>query len=87
MINNCGIVRRRLHPDGSIDQDQTAELCKEVYRIYRSLYTLNPPQSRQMQAFRQRASHQVTTPVKSMGLFDTVGSLGVPHFTGGVSFE
>ena len=87
MINNCGIVRPRLRPDGSIDQDQTAELCKEVYRIYRSPYTLDAPQSPQMQAFRQHASHPVTTPVKFMGLFDTVGSLGVPHFTGGVGFE
>jgi hypothetical protein len=87
MINNCGIVRPRLHADGSINRDQTAELCKGVYKIYRSPYALDAPQSPQMQAFRQHASYQVTTPVKFMGLFDTVGSLGIPHFTGGVGFE
>jgi uncharacterized protein (DUF2235 family) len=87
MINNCGIVRPRLHPNGSINEDQTADLCKEVYRIYRSPYAIDAPQSPQMQAFRLNASYQVATPVKFMGLFDTVGSLGIPRFTGGVGFE
>ena len=87
MINNCGIVRPRLDPDGAINEAQTAELCKEVYRIYRSSYAIDHPQSPQMQAFQRHASYQVTTPVKFMGLFDTVGSLGIPHFTGGVGFE
>ena len=40
-----------------------------------------------MKMFRERASHHVKTPVKFLGLFDTVGSLGIPHFTGGLGFE
>jgi hypothetical protein len=87
MVNNCGIVRPLLHADGTINRDKTAELCMEAYRIYRSPYAIDAPQSPQMQAFRQKASYNVTTPVKFMGLFDTVGSLGIPRFTGGVGFE
>jgi uncharacterized protein (DUF2235 family) len=87
MINNCGIVKPRFNPDGTINKMETKVLCEEVYKIYRSPYDIDAPQSPQMVEFRQNASHHVKTPVKFMGLFDTVGELGIPRFTGGVGFN
>ncbi|KAH0543172.1 hypothetical protein FGG08_002517 [Glutinoglossum americanum] len=87
MINNCGIVMPIRNNAGAIDRDRTGELCEEVYKLYRSPYEINHPKSQQMQTFRANRSHSTPTPIKFMGLFDTVGSLGIPRFTGGVGFE
>lgn len=94
MINNCGILRR--HDLSNADTDL---LCHEAYRMYRSTDPVNDPHSKQMEAFRERRSWPLIgdeskpgqsrprPPVRFMGLFDTVGSLGIPNFTGGVGFE
>ncbi|KAF9092768.1 hypothetical protein BGX23_003937 [Mortierella sp. AD031] len=37
-----------------------------------------------MAGFRTDNSHNIPTPVKFMGLFDTVGSLGIPYFTSAI---
>ncbi|KAK4989234.1 hypothetical protein LTR50_003340 [Elasticomyces elasticus] len=79
MINNCGIV-----------QDMgNRELIKQIYKLYRSPYSINEPWSQEMQQFRWQVSHHVQTPIKFMGLFDTVGSLGIPrlNYDTGVGFE
>lgn len=92
MINNCGIV----HPRRTTEE--TEMLCQEVYRIYRSSYPINHPSSPQSKNFRRRNSWPLVgdeentesprrPPVRFMGLFDTVGSLGIPTFTGGVGLE
>lgn len=81
MINNCGVIR----PRGNASD--TASLCEEVYRIYRSHAAADAPQSPEMQAFRENASYRVSTPVKFLGAFDTVGGLGIPKFSGGIGFE
>jgi hypothetical protein len=86
MINNCGIVDPRKN-SRTMSATKIDTLCKEVYGIYRSHYSVDHPKSKQMKEFRKKASHEVKTPVKFMGLFDTVGSLGIPRFTGGVGFE
>lgn len=96
MINNCGILKLR---PGLEDADIDL-LCHEVYRIYRSKYDIDKPHSPQSFQFRQRASwpltgdecpmelqRALTPPIRFMGLFDTVGSLGIPTFTGGVGLE
>ena len=79
MINNCGIIRDRRNED----------LIDQVYGLYRSPYPVNKPASSEMQNFRRSASHLVTTPIKFMGLFDTVGSRGIPklNYDTGVGFE
>ena len=93
MINNCGILNSRTHTE-----DDLRELCEEAYRIYRSKHNSNLPHSRQSKDFRQRHSWpligdelpreaHLQPPVRFMGLFDTVGSLGIPTFTGGVGLE
>ncbi|PWY82126.1 hypothetical protein BO70DRAFT_405346 [Aspergillus heteromorphus CBS 117.55] len=100
MINNCGIVRP-VKVDGAIDAQQTHLLCEAVYNIYRSPYDINKPHSPQSLRFRQSKSWPLIgdedpddsnaprfiPPIKFMGLFDTVGSLGIPAFTGGVGLD
>ncbi|KAJ9641138.1 hypothetical protein H2199_005806 [Coniosporium tulheliwenetii] len=78
MINNCGIV-----------QETTSPVIKQIYKLYRSPYAVNEPNSPEMQRFREQVSYDVQTPVKFMGLFDTVGSLGIPrlNYDTGVGFE
>ncbi|KAL1305241.1 hypothetical protein AAFC00_002156 [Neodothiora populina] len=73
MINNCGVVRR---PFGS-------SMCDEVYRIYSSPYDEDKPDSTQSQIFRAQASWPDTIPIKFLGLFDTVGSIGIPTIDAG----
>ncbi|KAH7369489.1 hypothetical protein B0T11DRAFT_254646 [Plectosphaerella cucumerina] len=79
MINNCGILK----------DETNATLITEVYDIYRSAYAVHHPASKESHQFRQRVSYGVKTPVKFMGLFDTVGSLGVPtlDYNTGSGFE
>ncbi|VUC27302.1 unnamed protein product [Clonostachys rosea] len=92
MINNCGIIRK------CRTSEETDLLCKEVYRIYRSRYTINCPHSEQSKEFRKEKSwpligdedspeHRPKPPVRFIGVFDTVGSLGIPTFTGGVGLN
>jgi len=78
MINNCGIVR-----------SDKAKLTEQIYKLYRSPYSVNKPSSAEMEQFRSKVSHPVQTPIKFMGLFDTVGSLGIPrlNYDTGVGFE
>ena len=101
MINNCGIVKPVRDSEGDINEPETDLLCKEVYRIYRSPYCIGEPHSQQSKDFRHRASWplvgdedqsdptapRIPSPIQFMGLFDTVGSLGLPNFTGGVGLE
>lgn len=100
MINNCGIVKP-VNVDGAIDIEQTRLLCETVYETYRSPYPINKPHSPQSRIFRQSKSWPLIgdedpsnpraprfiPPIKFMGLFDTVGSLGLPNFTGGVGLD
>ncbi|OAL54619.1 hypothetical protein IQ07DRAFT_273782 [Pyrenochaeta sp. DS3sAY3a] len=79
MINNCGIIK-----------DKTNQrLINQVYDIYQSPHPVNRPWSEEMKWFRKKASHEVLKPIKFMGLFDTVGSRGVPrlNYNTGSGFE
>ncbi|KAL7892799.1 hypothetical protein HDV63DRAFT_408807 [Trichoderma sp. SZMC 28014] len=98
MINNCGIVKPIRKSDGTIDDTETNLLCHQVYRTYRSKDLINDPHSSQSEQFRQHASWpligdegdgepHLQPPVKFLGLFDTVGSLGIPDFVGGVGLD
>jgi len=98
MINNCGIVKRIMNSDGTVNHDDTNLLCRKVYRIYRSDDPINDPHSPQSVRFRQRFSWpligdeepgapNLLPPVKFLGLLDTVGSLGIPDFVGGVGLD
>ncbi|PNP74450.1 hypothetical protein FNYG_12213 [Fusarium nygamai] len=98
MINNCGIVRPRKNSEGTVNDVETDLLCHLVYRIYRSDDPINHPRSPQSVQFRRRFSWpligdeeneapKLLPPVKFLGLIDTVGSLGIPDFVGGVGLD
>lgn len=72
MINNCGIIK-----------NPSRDLCEQVYRIYSSPYDADKPSSPQSKEFRSEAAWDVATPVKFMGLLDTVGSIGIPSLDAG----
>lgn len=86
MINNCGILKRK-NASGDLDDAVLDGLCDEVYKIYRSPYEEDEPTANNMVEFRKRASHDVATPIKFMGLLDTVGSLGVPKLDAGIGLD
>ncbi|OCK87560.1 uncharacterized protein K441DRAFT_622710 [Cenococcum geophilum 1.58] len=79
MINNCGIIQNRAN----------AGLINQVYDLYRSPHAVHLPSSLEMVQFRQDVSYGVRTPIKFMGIFDTVGSRGVPklNYDTGTGFE
>ncbi|KAH8678640.1 hypothetical protein BGZ60DRAFT_401499 [Tricladium varicosporioides] len=102
MINNCGILKRRKLKNGELEDltdDELDLLCREVYRIYRSPYEIDSPHSEQSLKFRKTKSWPLIgdddpssltptkAPIRFMGLFDTVGELGIPSFTGGVGLD
>ncbi|KAG0299105.1 hypothetical protein BGZ98_010336 [Dissophora globulifera] len=79
MINNCGIIKTGIRTMQTINT-----LCNEVYQIYRSPYPEDRPHSESSKKFRKRVSHDVYTPIKFMGLLDTVGAMGVPKLDSGI---
>ncbi|KAG0308116.1 hypothetical protein BGZ99_001266 [Dissophora globulifera] len=84
MINNCGIIKMQ-NPDGRwLGAGTVDRLCHEVYNIYRSPYPEDRPNAKSSMEFKRRVSHDVPTPIKFMGLLDTVGAMGVPKFDSGI---
>lgn len=88
MINNCGIIRRRESAEA------TKSLCEEVYQMYRSRDDEDKPTSAKMIQFREKASWNLDdktgkriSPIKFMGLIDTVGSLGIPRIDAGIGLD
>lgn len=89
MINNCGIIKKRDTAEATIS------LCEEVYQMYRSRDEEDAPSSAKMIQFREKASWNLlddangrrVSPVKFMGLIDTVGSLGIPRIDAGIGLD
>lgn len=67
LIRNCGVLR-----------PEYLNLVSEAYQLYRDRTILTHPDSDQMQSFRKTYSMEVQTPIKFMGVWDTVGALGIP---------
>ncbi|KAK9846504.1 hypothetical protein WJX81_005492 [Elliptochloris bilobata] len=66
------------------------DMCRKVYRMYRSRDDEYKPGSTYVEEFKADFSHvrQKDKPlIKFMGLFDTVGSLGVPMVAAGIGLE
>ncbi|OAQ22219.1 hypothetical protein K457DRAFT_26276 [Linnemannia elongata AG-77] len=82
MINNCGILKQTNNA-GPLDLC----LCDQVYRIYRSRAPEDHPKAARILKFKEHASYDVRTPVKFMGVMDTVGSLGVPTLDAGIGVK
>lgn len=88
MINNCGIIKKR------DTAEATKSLCEEVYQMYRSRDEEDAPSSAKMVQFREKASWNLddatgkrVSPIKFMGLVDTVGSLGIPRIDAGIGLD
>ena len=66
-IRNCGILK-----------PQNIHLVDEAYELYRSRNEYTDPNSDLMKAFQNNFSFENITPIKFIGVWDTVGSLGMP---------
>lgn len=66
-IRNCGILRR-----------EHASMVPEAYAFYRNRDAETHPRTRKSQDFRDSYSHPGIPILKCIGVWDTVGSLGVP---------
>lgn len=66
-IRNCGVMEARyLH------------LVNEAYHLYRSRTALTHPDSDLMKAYRKNYSVEDEVPIHFVGIWDTVGALGIP---------
>jgi uncharacterized protein (DUF2235 family) len=70
LVRNCGILRR-----------EHAGRLKEAYALYRSRTT--HPRDLESQLFRRSFSHE--TRIRFLGVWDTVGALGIPALGLGLS--
>ncbi|OXM69899.1 DUF2235 domain-containing protein [Amycolatopsis vastitatis] len=67
-IRNCGVLR-----------PENAGLIKEAYRLYRDRDTSTTgPESPKAREFREKYAHEDRTPIRFIGVWDTVGALGIP---------
>jgi uncharacterized protein (DUF2235 family) len=67
LIRNCGILK----PEHML-------LLDKAYGLYRDRNKYSAPDSDLMTSFRARYSYEDQTPVHFIGVWDTVGSLGIP---------
>ncbi|KAH7146752.1 hypothetical protein B0J13DRAFT_552594 [Dactylonectria estremocensis] len=96
LINNYGIIDRA---ELNLNDAETYQICREAYDLYISRDSNNAPHAPDSVNFRRRNSWPLIgdpvpngatppqPPVRFMGLFDTVGSLGIPTFTGGLGLN
>jgi uncharacterized protein (DUF2235 family) len=66
-IRNCGILK-----------PVNMHLVDEAYELYRDRNDYTGPDSDMMKSFRHNFSFEMITPIKFIGVWDTVGSLGLP---------
>lgn len=69
LVRNCGVLRR-----------EHADKVDEAYDLYRSKRHTDKPGGDGAERFRNAYAH--TTPIRFVGAWDTVGSLGIPVPTG-----
>ena len=67
LIRNCGIMK-----------PEYLHLVSEAYHLYRDRTELTHPDSDLMKAFKKSYGKEVETQIKFLGVWDTVGSLGIP---------
>jgi uncharacterized protein (DUF2235 family) len=67
LIRNCGVLK-----------PEYLHLIDKAYDLYRDRNKYTSPDSDLMQAFRKHHAWENITPIKFVGVWDTVGSLGIP---------
>lgn len=68
LVRNSGILR-----------PENESVAEEAFALYRSRDGTRTPRAAASRLFRQSYSWQDTTPIQCIGVWDTVGSLGVPN--------
>ena len=66
-IRNCGLLRR-----------QHADLIPQAYALYRKRTKSSSPNAPQAVQFRKKFAVADITPIEFVGVWDTVGALGIP---------
>ncbi len=66
-IRNCGILK-----------PENYYLIQDAYNLYRDRNGYTTPDSDMMKYFRSNYCYEDITPIKFIGVWDTVGSLGIP---------
>ena len=66
-IRNCGLLKR-----------QHADQIPAAYRLYRKRTKASSPTERQAVQFRKKFAVADITPIEFVGVWDTVGALGIP---------
>lgn len=66
-IRNCGLLKK-----------QNIHLVDKAYRLYRDRNDYTRPDSDLMRSFRSSFSIEDVTPIHFIGVWDTVGALGIP---------
>ncbi len=76
LIRNCGLLRK-----DAINQIERA------YDIYKSVDAIDKPNSNESTLFRRTYAVEDMTPIKFIGVWDTVGALGNPLLLKGITTE
>ena len=66
-IRNCGLLKR-----------EHADQIPAAYRLYRKRSSASSPSERQAVRFRKKYAVADITPIEFVGVWDTVGALGIP---------
>ncbi|HMI78670.1 MAG TPA: DUF2235 domain-containing protein, partial [Ferruginibacter sp.] len=66
-IRNCGVLKPAY-----------IHLVDKAYELYRDRNDYSTPDSDLMKAFKKNYAYEDITPIKFIGVWDTVGSLGIP---------
>lgn len=66
-IRNCGVLR-----------PEYADLIEDAYRLYRDRDPETGPAAPAAERFRAEHAHEDVTPIRFVGVWDTVGALGIP---------
>lgn len=91
MINNCGLISHEVitkhlgSPPSDLDMNDILERAYFYYRDRSSVYL---PNSEYMMEWKRHHSRVMNRPpVKFMGLFETVGALGIPSLNPGTGVD
>lgn len=68
LIRNCGVIK-----------PEFLSLVNEAYHLYRDRSTLTSPESDLIKAFKKSYSTEAETRIRFIGVWDTVGALGIPN--------
>jgi len=87
MINNCGLISKKViieHLGATPTDLEMEDIIQRGYVYYRDRTTTYLPNSESMKQWKRRHSRETERPpVKFMGLFETVGALGIPSLNPG----